>query len=349
MNESILVIEDNYDTLESITDLLELDGYTVLQAVGGKRGADMALSHKPDLILCDIMMPGLDGYGVLALLNKYDQLSDIPFIFLTAKTARQDFRKAMEMGADDYLEKPFEPRVLLDAIKSQFSKKEKKLAYLKKALRTIETLTTLSSNGTVDLKGLIATSRIRRVRKMQILYYTGDRSSSVYLVMEGCIKTFMLAEDGREFITGIYKVNDYLGIDSLFVDNLFNETAEAIEDSVLCLLPKEAVESIVNYHPDVRQRFLKMLCGNIKGKEDQMIELAYNSVRKRLAQVLIRLGKQSNEALVKISRDELASMAGIAIETVSRILTDFKDGGLIEKRGSHIKIIELNRLEEMKN
>src|SRR5436190_22776268 len=105
--KTILIIEDNNDVRENTAEILELSNYRVLQAENGKLGVEVAQKMKPDLIICDIMMPVLDGYGVIHLLNKNPDTASIPFIFLTAKSERIDFRKGMEMGADDYIAKPF--------------------------------------------------------------------------------------------------------------------------------------------------------------------------------------------------------------------------------------------------
>src|SRR5579871_5975243 len=103
--KKILVIEDNTDVRENIVEILELSEYTVLQAPDGKAGVELAIKESPDLIICDIMMPVLDGYGVLHLLNKHKETYGVPFIFLTAKSEKSDFRKGMELGADDYITK----------------------------------------------------------------------------------------------------------------------------------------------------------------------------------------------------------------------------------------------------
>jgi CRP/FNR family transcriptional regulator, cyclic AMP receptor protein len=112
---TILLIEDNLEVRENTAEILELANYRVLTAENGKIGVEKALEEQPDLIICDIMMPVLDGYGVLHLLNKNEHLSNIPFIFLTAKAERLDFRKGMEMGADDYITKPFTDIELLNS------------------------------------------------------------------------------------------------------------------------------------------------------------------------------------------------------------------------------------------
>ena len=348
--KTILIIEDNTDIRESTAEILELAGFKVFQGENGRRGVDLAYQHKPDLILCDIMMPELDGYGVLYLLGKNAETASIPFIFLTAKAERVDFRKGMEMGADDYLTKPFDDIELLNAIESRLEKKRKQEQFYSKSLQSLEKLSAGNGQGAAELKNIIAGRKIRQIKKKQVLYYEGDHPQGLYLIIEGAIRTFKLAEDGRELMMGLHKPDDYIGVNALLLEDAFTETAEAVDDSAVCLLPKEAIINLVNRYPDISMQFIKILANNIKEKEDQLLELAYNSVRKRLAQVLVRLSRQlPDPSQFKISRDELASMAGMATETVSRTLSDFKDEKLIEKKGSHIQILDLNRLAKMKN
>src|SRR5699024_5455295 len=131
---SVLIIEDNQEIRESTAEILELSDYTVYTAAEGKSGVDKAIKHLSDIILCDIMMPELDGYGVLYLLSKNKKTKDIPFIFLTAKAERTDHRKAMEMGADDYLTKPFDDIELLNAIEIRLKKKSEQESIQKQTL-----------------------------------------------------------------------------------------------------------------------------------------------------------------------------------------------------------------------
>src|SRR5688572_7986088 len=120
--KKILLIEDNLGIRENTSEILSLAGYDVSTAENGKTGVDLAQRIKPDLIICDIMMPELDGYGVLHILNKNAETSGIPFIFLTAKTEKTDIRKGMTLGADDYLTKPFDDTDLLNAIETRLRK-----------------------------------------------------------------------------------------------------------------------------------------------------------------------------------------------------------------------------------
>src|SRR5476651_2433091 len=155
MSKKILIIEDNNDIRENVVEILELAGYQVFEANNGKKGVDLAVKNLPDIILCDIMMPELDGYGVLYMLNKNPETATIPFIFLTAKAERLDLRKGMEMGADDYLTKPFDDMDLLSAIETRLKKKEIQQSFYSKSLDRITTLIA-KNDGLAELKKVIA-------------------------------------------------------------------------------------------------------------------------------------------------------------------------------------------------
>src|ERR1044071_2247224 len=117
--KTVLFIEDNPEIRENMGEILEMANYHVLLAPDGRQGAALALAQKPDIIICDIMMPELDGYGVIHLLQKHEQTQHIPFIFLTARAERSEMRRGMELGADDYITKPFSGTELLQAIEGR--------------------------------------------------------------------------------------------------------------------------------------------------------------------------------------------------------------------------------------
>ncbi|MFZ0491270.1 MAG: response regulator, partial [Salegentibacter sp.] len=117
--KKILLIEDDVTVRENTAELLELSNYEVITASNGRLGVEKAKLNPPDIIVCDIMMPEMDGYGVLQELAKDEETDNIPFIFLSAKTEHKDIRKGMDLGADDYLTKPFEEEDLLSAIESR--------------------------------------------------------------------------------------------------------------------------------------------------------------------------------------------------------------------------------------
>lgn len=349
MNKKVLVIEDNNDIRENIAEILELAGYEVYEASNGLVGVEEAIRHVPDIILCDIMMPELDGYGVLSLLTSHLETESIPFIFLTAKAERNDLRRGMESGADDYLTKPFDDRELLTAIESRLRKKE---AQQNSFCKSFDRLSRLVSrhDGLNELRKIISDRKNRHFKKGQVIYYEGDRGNGIFLVISGRIKVIKIADDGRELLTGIYSHDTYLGVHAMLSGETHNDTATAMEDCVLCLIPKEQLDKLLDTYPEVSREFIKLLANDIREKEDQLVQLAYHSVRKRMAEAILRLHLRNNgKAGIKIAREDLAAMAGIATETVSRTLSDFKNEGLIEKKASVITIIDLRRLTKMKN
>lgn len=350
MSKKVLIIEDNNDIRENVVEILELAGYTVFAASNGKAGVDLASKNIPDIILCDIMMPELDGYGVLYMLSKSPQLAAIPFIFLTAKAERTDLRKGMEMGADDYLTKPFDDMDLLNAIEGRLKKKEIQEKFYSKTLDKLNALIS-KNNGLEELRKIIQERKVRQFKKKQVVYYEGDKGNGLYVVLEGRVKTMKLSEDGRELMTGIYSADNYLGVYTLLSDEPYADTAIALEDSTLCFIPKEQLDDMLIQYPDVAREFIKLLATDIREKEEQLLQLAYHSVRKRMAEAIVKLYEKqgTNDDSFKISRDNLAAMAGMATETVSRTLSDFKDEGLIDKKGSSIIVLDVKKLEKMKN
>lgn len=115
---TILVIEDEYDVRENLQEILEMEDFNVLTAENGKIGLQIALEQQPDLIICDVMMPELDGYGVISSLRQNPITIKTPFIFLSAKSTDEDREKGLKLGADDYLTKPFTPKQICKAIES---------------------------------------------------------------------------------------------------------------------------------------------------------------------------------------------------------------------------------------
>jgi DNA-binding NarL/FixJ family response regulator len=122
--KKILVIEDESEMRRNITTILRLEGFQPLAAENGRVGVEIATKEKPDLILCDVMMPELDGYGVIKTLHNEPATMNIPFIFLTAKGERTDVRGGMNLGADDYLTKPVDKNDLLRSIKIRLARAE---------------------------------------------------------------------------------------------------------------------------------------------------------------------------------------------------------------------------------
>jgi CRP-like cAMP-binding protein/FixJ family two-component response regulator len=352
--KKILLIEDNTEIRENIAEILGLANYEVAEAENGKIGVELAKKEKPDLIICDIMMPQLDGYGVLHMLGKDPVTSGIPFIFLTAKSEKDDFRKGMNLGADDYLVKPFDDLELLDAVEMRLKKSENLKAEFKKNAEGLKQFIE-EGRGLEDLNRFITSDRkVILFKKKQYLFTEGSYPNALYFLSKGKIKTFKTNEEGREFITNLYKEGDFIGYLDLLENNVYRESAVALEDSEICLIQKDDFFDLIHKNREVAGKFIKILSGNLADKEERLLKLAYNSVRKRVAEALLLVEKQYRETAAKepgmsISRENLASIVGASKEAVIRTLSDFKDEHLIDLKGSRIIILNQEKLVKMRN
>lgn len=350
--KTILLIEDNEEIRENTSEILELDGYKVLSAENGKIGVEIAIDQKPDLIICDIMMPILDGYGVLHLLSKNKDTENIPFIFLTAKADRSDFRKGMEMGADDYITKPFDDVELLNAIESRFKKIESLNQKYSRDIKGLDQLI-VDAGGEEELKRLISNREKRSFRKKNEIFREGDYPLYLFYVEKGRIKTYKTNDDGKELIIGLFNEGDFFGYVNLMREDNYNESAAAIDECEISLIPKSEFFNLLHKNKQVSKKFIQMLSNDIKENEDQLLKLAYNSVRKRISEAILKFYDQAEETEktngLKISREDLSNFAGTSLETAIRTLSDFKDEKLIEIVSSKIKIIEYQKLLKLRN
>jgi len=337
---------------ENTAEMLELAKYKVITAENGKIGVKLAQNEKPDLIICDIMMPELDGYGVLHVLGKDATTAGIPFIFLSAKAEKNDQRLGMSMGADDYLTKPFEHTELLHAVEVRLKKNE---ILRSEFTRTAEGLNEFfkEARGTDSLKELSDNKEKRAYRKKDNIYTEGNHPKGVFFITKGKVKTCKSNEEGKELVTGLYKEGDFMGYTALLEDIPYSDVAVVMEDAEAVIIPKDEFFSLLYTNRDVAGKFIKILSGNVAEMENNLVRLAYNSVRKRLAEALLTLQKkyatEPEKLDMALSREDLAGMVGTATETVTRTLSDFKDEGLISIKGRNIAILTPDKLMRMKN
>jgi len=348
--KSVLVIDDNADIRDNTAEILELAGYKTFTAENGKRGVEVAQREKPDVIVCDIMMPELDGYGVLHLLRKNPETEHIPFVFLTAKTERSDFRKGMEMGADDYITKPFEDIELLNAIEVR----------LKKAA-VLDNKYTPSQQGInqffTDAKNAGLITRLAEqyntdnYSKKQVLYQEGKRPRYLYYLIKGKVKGFKTHEDGKEYITDLFSDGDFIGYPALIEDKNYDDSTIILEDAEIVLIPKEDFLQMIYGNMDVAAKFIRIITQNVKEKEERLLSLAYSSLRKRVAKALVdihaKFNTENTNKPLEISREDFAHYVGTATESLIRTLSDFKSEKLIEIKEGKISISSLDKLKNL--
>jgi CRP/FNR family transcriptional regulator, polysaccharide utilization system transcription regulator len=349
--KKILIIEDNTDIRENLQEILELADYQTFIAENGKIGVEVAERELPNLILCDVMMPVLDGYGVLKILNKKPQTADIPFIFLTAKAERTDFRYGMNLGADDYITKPFETNELLETIELRLKKYEKTQQVFDKNQHNISAFIN-EAKGLDALKNLNTDRETRLFTKKNSIYKEGTTPRHLYFIQKGKIKIVRTNEEGKELIISILNENDFFGHLPLLSEERYADNAVALEDSEISMIPKEDFFALLQNNRDVAAKFIKILAQNVNHQEEQLLHLAYNSVRKRVADALIAIYesyKNDDAKGFSILREDIASMAGTAKETAIRTLTDFKEDGLIDIQNGKIIILKIEKLKNLFN
>lgn len=345
----ILVIDDNNDIRENTAEILALAGYKASTAENGKKGVELALKDTPDLIVCDIMMPDLDGYGVLHLLRKNPATEHIPFIYLTAKTERGDFRKGMELGADDYVTKPFDDLELLRAIEIRLKKMDMlQVQYSPGEKGASDLIRDL--NGTGVLKMNAEDYDAEHYAKKQVLYNESKRPRHLYYLKSGKVKTFRVHEDGKEYITNLYTAGDYLGHVALLEDRNYEDCAEVLEDAEIVAIPKDDFLQAVYNDLNIASRFIRLITNNVREKEERLLHLAYDSLRKRVAKALIDIHEKFNREggnSIDVSREDIAQYVGTATESLIRTLSDFKAEKLVEVREGKIRILDLDKLKNL--
>ena len=348
--KTILLIEDDIALRENTAELLELSNYKVITAPNGRIGIAKAKKEIPHIIVCDIMMPEVDGYGVLEALSLDTKTTHIPFIFLSAKTEHKEIRKGMDMGADDYLTKPFEESELLSAIESRLAKAEILSKMVKDELKkkVNHEDEELISN-IHQLKNFFDDyGEILNYKKDETIYQEDEHSNKIYLIIKGVVKTHKTDESGKELITALYKPDDFLGFTS-FVDTVpYQESATAVETVELSGISKKELKDILEKNRNLSLELMNILTDNLSEIKEQLLQMAYSSVRKKTAQTILQFAQILNknpEESIKISRYDLASVAGIATESLIRTLSGYKKEGLIEIEGRNIKILNLSGLK----
>ena len=341
MKIKILIIEDNQDVRENLSELLTLSGYETRTAMNGKLGVETAMTFIPDLILCDIMMPEMDGYTVLRILSKNEMLADIPFIFLTAKTELVDVRRGMTLGADDYITKPFDDVELLDTIEMRLRKHHSHAPAGSASPSIIN-----QSTGEQIIRGLpesLLDGEPRLIRKKDLLFAEGQTCRYVFVIKSGRAIATKIDNYAKEVVTRLYQYPTIIGVASAFAGTKCQETVKAFEDLEVIPVKKDDFISYVLHDPSTAFYFLQA--------DEKLLLQAFGSVRMKLAATLVDLYAfyaDNDSAVIPVAREDLASMAGTAKETIIRCLSEFKEEGLVSIQGSDIIIHAVQKLADLR-
>lgn len=350
--KKILLI-DNCQTLrENTAEILEIENYDVITADNGRSGVELAFRENPDLIICDIMMPELDGYSVLDKLRSNPVTRDKPFIIITAKVGYDEFRKGMELGADDFITKPFTALELLCAVEARFKKFKPRNEQFAEQKNDISEIIKMNDADQALIK-LINSYKVRDYKEKEVIYFADSLPHTVYFIKKGRIKTFVTNTQGKELVVGLFNKNDFLGFRALLERANYKGTAVVMEDAELVEIPPGDFELLLNANKKVCAKFIRILAENVTEKEDELVRMAYNSMRKKVADALLALNKKYNKENkedypIEITRENLASMAGTAMESLRRTLAEFRNEKLIELDESGIIILNEKKLKTLK-
>ena len=348
--KKILIIEDDEVLRENVAEILELAKYNVFRAGDGKKGVEEALKVKPDIILCDVEMPVLDGYGVLHVLSRHPETFAIPFIFLTGHHELCDLRKGMGMGADDYLTKPINETDLLHSLEIRLQKTE---SIKRNVIPNRTELFELIEVNYLENFNLVSGIRdTNQYKKKHILYTEGQRPMHVYFIISGKIKEYKVNDEGKELITNIYTKGDFFGYISVLDGVNYTETVQVLDDCELMLIPKIDFMHLISNDKLIARQFINLLSHHVKEKEDQLLNLAYNSLRKKVANgIIVVIDKFKDEKfgkpVIEISREDLANIVGSAQESMIRTLKEFKTEKLIDIIDGSIVVLNECKLRHL--
>lgn len=347
----ILLIGGDESLMLRTERLLRLAGYLVMEAREGQSGIEIARSEHPDLIISDVSVPGIDGFGILHLLQKDAELNDIPFVFLTEQGNYADFRRGMDQGADDFFAGDFNGTDLLRSVEIRL----KRIDRIKESMHRInQPLPAAFLTGENALQHLFSSHMVNSYKRKQIIFRETNQPHYLYYVQKGKVKGYKTNEEGKELTVVLYGEGDFIGFTALFEESTYHITAEALDECDIVLIPKEDFFRLIHNNPAVAAGFIRMLAKNNNRKAEQMVQLAYDSLRKRTATALLLLQEKFNKTPaqnfhIRISREELAHLSGTTTESLIRTLSDFKAEHLISINAGDITILNAEKLRNMLN
>jgi CRP-like cAMP-binding protein len=203
---------------------------------------------------------------------------------------------------------------------------------------------------TNNLQKLLEKRHVRHCRKKDFIYLEGQTANDLYMVNKGEIKTFKMNADGKELITGFHQPGSFLGYIPLLEDRPYTENAVAMEDSEITIIPRQDFLSLIYSSNEMAMKFIHLLTNNLEDAENRLLQIAYQSVRQRVAAALLRLldlAKPQHEDMITFGRKDIANLIGTATESLNRTLSDFKDERLINITENGITVINRPKLEHV--
>ncbi|MCF8716448.1 response regulator [Joostella atrarenae] len=335
----ILLIEDDKMLRENTVELLKLSKkYKVFSADNGLSGIEMAKEIQPDIILCDIMMNPIDGYKVYNELKSDLKTSQIPFVFISAKGEYKDIRFGMNLGADDYLTKPYTEEDLNEAIDQRL----KKVKRIKKDLKRNQFLR--KNIDTIDL--FKKNAHLKVFKKDSVVYDDLTNTNNLYLIKSGLIKSYQLDTTGKILGLYLFKSNDYIGNFSMNnkTKSIGGNKSVCIQDTVVYCLSTQKLSELIDSSPSIGKAIIDFLTRYIYNIQNQFLPIIYGNSRSKTLTTLHRLKKiltDENTKFIDLPRHDIANFAGMSTETLIRTLKILEKERVITLDKKKIYINEL--------
>jgi CRP-like cAMP-binding protein len=348
--QKILLIASDPAIRSMTTEILELAHYQVLLAPDGKNGVELASSEHPDVIITEVVMPGLDGYGVMHLLQSYPWFYNTLFIALCGACDKAELRRAMSMGADDVIIKPFDGTELLSCIEVRCKKRE---SLIKSNGHAHSAATAPHQTEKELMLQLISDRNIDRYSRRQLIIKKGDRPTKLFYLINGKVRSFTTHPDGKDLAIELYGPGDFLGYTAILKNVNYAESVESIDYAELAVIPRSDFEELVYKNSLVAKRFIDLMVTRSAVMEERLLWMAYHTLRQKVAAALLHLmskyGNGHQDAFeINLNRSVFASIAGTATESSIRTLGEFRSEKLIElETDGTIRVINQKRLAQL--
>jgi DNA-binding response OmpR family regulator len=341
----ILIIEDDGLFSKSAEEILRLSDYEVLVAADGRNGVKKAIELIPDLILCDIQLPDLDGFGVLKAIRNSDRLRKTLFIFMSGIPQHQDFRRAMDSGADDFLLKPFTGTELLMSVSSRLQRLEQ--------LSESDSPLLDDDNLPINFQDRLAVRYpLTHFKKNAQVFHSGQNIHFLIFLVEGILRCSRFDHSGKELTVAIYSPGQFVGLTEWLQGLQFQDDGHALTDLVFISVPVADFKFEILRARGVSTLLTRQLATELRNQNELLLNLAYQDLRGKVAYAFLRLhGVMQNQMDPKqslpITRVILATIAGIAKESAVRTVLDFIEEGLLEETSEGFRILDRAGLEKI--
>lgn len=345
----ILIIEDHLEVRENLQEPLELCNYEVFCAPNGETGVQKALSLQPDLILCDIMMPGIDGYEVLATLAQHPETAAIPFIFLSARADKADIRRGMLLGADDYLTKPFEEQDLLKAIQVRLLKSHLLKQPFQKSYEGLNSfLFQARQEGGLPLDTNVQPG-IRKYEAGQFIFRENDSPEYLYFLASGKVRLYRPQPEPPAVFTD-HEKGSFFGYKALISGQNYLHHAQVLEPAEVSMLSKSDFFLLLLFNRSFSIRFIQLLANQVKEQEKQLLKLVQEISRRRVADTILELcppGAAGGDAEIPLT--DILSRSRIANLTLTIALRHLDREQAIALRQDYIRLLDTGKLRSLAN